>query len=169
MAINRVNFIVRPMAYDNFQVLDPRGKPIDNTAIRDRWHKEIIDYALSEAAHEAAGTGAGLGPFELQLGIKTARGPSNSPGDPAFVNLDGVLADHAWAIRRAGELRQRGVGLCIFAFTDVAKLKPGESVAAKSAAFWTSVRDLDAKLNPPPAPGKPLRGDVETQPLQSPR
>jgi hypothetical protein len=30
------------------------------------------------------------------------------------------------------------------------------------------VGDYNAALNPPPAPGKALKGDVETQPLQNP-
>jgi len=168
MAINRVNFIVRPMAYDNFQVLDAKKQPIDNTANMDRWHKEIVDYALSEGDHKGKTTGAGLGPFEFQLGVKTAPGPSNNPADPGFRNLDGVMAKHDWLMRRCDELRARGVGLCIFAFTDVAKLAPGETRGSKAGAFWTSLRDLDGRLNPAPAPGKPLRGDVETQPFQSP-
>jgi hypothetical protein len=168
MAKNRVNFIVRPMGYDNFTVLDKQNKPIDNTAIMDRWHKEIIDYALSEGAHKTTGTGAGLGPFEFQLGIKISPGPSNDPKDPSFQNLDGVMQNHPGVVQRCGELRTRGVGLCVFAFTDVAKLKPNETVESKSASFWASMRDCDAKLNPPAAPGKPLRGDVETQPFQNP-
>jgi hypothetical protein len=41
-------------------------------------------------------------------------------------------------------------------------------VAGKSAGFWTSVRDFDAKLDPPSASGKLLEGDARTEPVQSP-
>lgn len=168
MALDRVNFIVRPMAYDNFRVLDDAKRVVDNTAAVDRWHKEIIDYALGEGAHAGKGTGVGLAGRQFQLGVKISKGPSNDPRSPQFINLDGVMDDHGWVVRRCGELRQRGVGLCVFGFSDVAKLGPGETVANKSKAFWDSIRDFDAKLNPPAANGQPLRGDVISQPAQCP-
>jgi hypothetical protein len=146
MADSRLNMVLRPMLYDNFEQKDLATKTLkDNTAVMDRWHKEVVDYALSENGVK----GAGLARYHFQISIKTAPGPTNT-GDDKDHNLDGVMTDPTWIRRRCGELHNRGVGLCIFAFG----VDPG---------FWTNVATYDAALNP-----KASKPPVVSEPAQCP-
>ena len=150
MAADRQNILVRPMAYDNFSVLEQfnsttarqatpaeKATQISNKTLMERlrqWHRDMVDYALSE--NDSAGIGANLRPGQFQLGIKTFKGGSNNPDSSNFINLDGVMDDNAEVRSRCLELRKRGVGLIIFAFPE-----------NPSPTFWTRVKECNFALN----------------------
>ncbi len=191
MATNRTTLIVRPMAYDNFDVVtkkDPRNFPRKatpeelatrrqdkNKPFITQWHRDMVDYALSEGISE--GKGANLIASQFQLGIKTFEGVSNRPTSDKFVNIDGIMDDETEVRRRCIELRKRGVGLIIFAFPRNDPTRFWKKVKTYNYAL-NSIKPVsedfatnpgsDKNFNPSDAAQNTLKPSIKSQPLQVP-
>lgn len=99
LAKGHSNVIIRPMAYDMFNLDDGRFL---------QWHKDIVDYAVNKV---------GLDPGQFQLGLKTGKnvkvkgydpGPTWSPTKCTF-DSNGI-ADRAKTV-----CKPANVGVCTFA------------------------------------------------------
>jgi hypothetical protein len=99
LAKGHPNFIIRPMAYDMFNLSDAQF---------DQWHKDVVDYALNKV---------GLDPGQFQLGLKISKN----------VHAQNWIPDKGWSERKCTFdtpgivdrcqhlLRPNGVGLVTFA------------------------------------------------------
>jgi hypothetical protein len=125
LAKGHPNFLIRPMAYDNFA--------LDDAAFF-QWHKDIVDYALHRV---------GLDPAQFQLGLKISNNVYSQ--DKSWVPPKGwterkCTFDAAGVADRCRTiLRPNGVGLITFAgWGDFARfnaaLNPGCEPAGKAGA-----------------------------------
>jgi len=101
LAKGHPNFIIRPMAYDNFA--------LDDAAFL-QWHKDIVDYALNKV---------GLDPGQLQLGLKISKNVHSQDQSwlppPGWSERKCTFDTAGIADRCTNLLRPNGAGLVTFA------------------------------------------------------
>ncbi|MDD1679152.1 MAG: glycoside hydrolase family 18 protein, partial [Methanomicrobiales archaeon] len=138
LAKGHPNFIIRPMAYDNFQ--------LDDAAFL-QWHKDIIDFALNKV---------GLDPGQFQLGLKISKNVHSQDASwlpPAGWTERKCTFDTPGIVDRCKSLlRPNGVGLATFAGW-------GDAQAFNAA--------LNAGCDPAGTQGTPLqapRGGIQAAP-----
>lgn len=153
MSAGLSNLVVRPMCYDTFS-----ANPPTTAATRDRWHGEILDYAVGKGIHNGNKPATRAAVF--QMGFKNAPGFHNNPANAGkvdengnkFQNLDGIVDAGTEMEAVCWHMRQHGVGVVLFAFpprgdAKTKQPKPEKQYLAELAEYYKKIARYNFALN----------------------